>query len=211
MIDEELDLMLKRLEERLKEQRINLRQYFMYNGITEAEWRQANRDRAEERLVRGLVLQEFARREGIEVDESEIEGEIENMLGRFEETEKERARTVLGGDEMRHGVEDQIYQRKILDRLIGIAEGRIVAAPAPAEEEAPAQSTDAGDDGSGNEDEEGEEASGAATDLEEAGGAAEVLGTEGVDTQSPYETGEASGGGTPSDAPRLDAESEKSS
>ncbi len=133
------------------------------------------------------------------------------MLGRFEETEKEQARTMLGGEDMRHGLEDQIYQRKILDRLIGIAEGRIVAAPAPADEEAPAQSAAATDGDGSNQGEEDTGDASAATDLEEAGGAAEVLGTEGVDTRSPYETGEASGGGTPSDAPRLDAGSEKSS
>lgn len=211
MVDEELDLMLKRLEDRLKEQRINLRQYFMYNGSTEDEWRQANRERARERLVRGLVLQEFARREGIEVDESEIEGEIENMLGRFDEEEKDKARTVLGGEDMRHGLEDQIYQRKILDRLIGIAEGRIVAAPMPAADEAPTQSAEDEDEDKEDDSDQvqdGDDDAGTTTDLEEAGGAAELLGTEGVDTRSPYETGEASGGGTPSDAPRLDTESE---
>lgn len=212
MVDEELDLMLKKLEDRLKEQRVNIRQYFTYNGVTEAEWRQANRDRAMERLVRGLVLQEFARREDISVEEGEIEGEIETMLGRFEDEEKDKARSVFGSADMRHGLEDQIYQRKILDQLIGIAEGRIVAAPVPAEdEEAPALST--ADDTEGEDAETAEEGEepGAATDLEEAGGAAEVLGTEGVDTHSPYETGEASGGGTPADAPRLDAEAEKNS
>ncbi|HUP26932.1 MAG TPA: trigger factor [Chloroflexia bacterium] len=202
MVKEELDLMLKKLEERLKEQRLSLRQYLMYNGITEDDWRQANRQRAEERLARGLTLQEFASREGISVDDSEIEGEIDSMLERFDQDDdKEKARTTLSGKDMRHGLEDRLYQRKILDQLIGIAEGRIEAAPKPAEDEQPQLS--AGDENVADNENESD-----ATALEEAGGAAEVLGTDGVDTDSPYETGEAEGGGTPSDAPRLETKSE---
>ncbi|MEO6458435.1 MAG: trigger factor [Chloroflexia bacterium] len=207
MIKEELDLMLKKLEGRLREQRLSMRQYLTYNGITEEEWRQANREKAEERLFRGLVLQEFAGRESISIEESEIEGEIEGMLERFEEeAEKEKARTALSSHDMRHGLEDRIYQRKIIDRLIGIAEGSIEAAPKPVEEEAEAD--DKPKMKSDKKTEDGEEGEGDALDLEEAGGAAEVLGTEGVDTKSPYETGEAEGGGTPSDAPRLENKSD---
>jgi len=202
MVKEELDLMLKKLEGRLREQRLSLRQYLTYNGMTEEDWRQANRDKAEERLVRGLVLQEFAGREGISIEESEIEGEIEGMLERFEEeTEKEKARTALSGHDMRHGLEDRIYQRKIIDRLIGIAEGTVEATPKPVEEDTKAEAKPKGKNT--KKAESGEETESDATDLEEAGGAAEVLGTEGVDTKSPYETGEAEGGGTPADAPRL--------
>ncbi len=146
------------------------------------------------------MLQEFAGREAISIEESEIEGEIEGMLERFEEeAEKEKARTALSGHDMRHGLEDRLYQRKIVDRLIGIAEGSIEAAPKPVEEETPEmKAEDASTSDENNTDTEGD-----ATDLEEAGGAAEVLGTEGINTKSPYETGEAEGGGTPSDAPRL--------
>ena len=58
-----------------------------------------------------------------------MEGEIEQMLGRFEGQEKETARSVLANDEAKEDLQDRLYQRKILDRLTGIAEGRIEAAP----------------------------------------------------------------------------------
>ncbi len=214
LVDEELDLMLRRLEERLKEQRITLRQFFTYNGITEQEWRNMNRERARERLIRGLVLQEFARREGIAVEEGDVEREVERVLETFEEQEKDRARSLLQRDEMRDRIEDQIYERKIRDRLVAIAEGRATTqtegqtqaqagsgaeaeareapqaqtAPEPAPE-SPAQNTQ-----------------GTAGDLAQAGGAAELLGTEGVDTRSEHETGRAPGGGTPTTAPGLGGE-----
>ena len=233
LIKEELDTMLKNLEERLKGSRLSLRQYFTFNGMTEAEWREANTQRARDRLTKSLLLQEFARREGISVDDTEVEGEIEQMLGRFEGQEKEAARSVLANDEAKEDLQDRLYQRKILDRLTGIIEGRIEAAPPPAEtiEESPAEGTPgegvSAEESPGNEDErEGagaassaptanaeaeaeaetgaEETLGTASDLESAGGAAEVLGTGDVDLRSENETGEAPGGGTPETAPALD-------
>jgi trigger factor len=193
MVDEELDEMLKRIETRLKQQRLTLRQYFTYNGSSDAEWREQHREDAHNRVIRTLVLQEFARREGIEVDDTDIDNEVERMLGRFEGEERQQAEAVLGHQEARHDLEHRIYENKLVDRLVGIAEGTIEAAPVPemtASEEAAVEP-------------EPEAGEADATALESAGGAAEVLGTGDVDLKSPYETGEASGGGTPEDAPRL--------
>ena len=190
MVNEELDDMLKSLENRLKEQRINLRQYFTYSGMNEREWREANRDRARERVVRSLALHEFSHREGIEVEEEDVEREIETMLDRFEVEERDKAREVFGADNMRTSLQNQVYQRKLIDRLVGIAEGRIEAAPLPAKDEA----------------ETTEETTAEATALADAGGAAEMLGTGNVDLESPNETGETEGGGTPATAPGLESE-----
>jgi hypothetical protein len=213
MVTEELDSMLKNLEDRLKQQRLTLRQYFTYNGVTEADWREANRERARERLVNNLVLQEFARREGVAVEDAEIDAELQEMLGRFEEEERAQAEAVFQGDEARHEMQDRIFQRKLMAQIVGIAEGRIEAAPAPAPAEGTgSEATGAATSGADlqadttttDEDTiEQDQASGTATDLEEAGGAAELLGTGDVDTRSPLETGDATGGGTPQDAPAL--------
>jgi trigger factor len=204
MVTEELDSMLKSLEDRLKQQRLSIRQYFTFNGITEAEWREANKERARERLVNNLVLREFASREGIAVEEGEIDTEVQELIGQFGDEERAQAESVFQNHEARHDVQDRIFQRKLMAQIAGIAEGRIEAAPAPApaegeETEAAGASTDAGVAETTEED----QATGTAADLEEAGGAAEVPGTGDVDTQSPFETGEATGGGTPEDAPAL--------
>jgi hypothetical protein len=213
MVTEELDSMLKSLEDRLKQQRLSIRQYFTYNGITEAEWREANKERARERLVNNLVLREFASREGIAVEESEIDTEVQEIIGRFGDEERAQAESVFQNHEARHDVQDRIFQRKLMEQIAGIAEGRIEAAPAPAPAEGAAGeaagASKAEDDAGASMEastaeasEEGE-ATGTAADLEEAGGAAEVLGTGDVDTSSPFETGDAAGGGTPDDAPAL--------
>jgi trigger factor len=199
MVDEELDSMIKNIEARLKQQKLSIRQYFTYNGTTEAEWREQRREEARARTIRTLVLSEFARREDINVEEDELEAEVQRMLERFEGEERAQAEAVLANHEARHDLEDRLFQNKIVERLTGIAEGRIEAAPAP-EASAETDSEETSEDAASEDD-----AAPDATDLEEAGGAAEVLGTGGVDIDSPYETGEAEGGGTPKGAPRLDS------
>ncbi|MEO8285597.1 MAG: trigger factor [Chloroflexota bacterium] len=192
MVNEELDAMLKTLENRLKEQRITLRQYFTFNGTTEEEYREANRERARERVIRTQALQEFARRESIAVEDPEVHAEMDKMLEPFQGEERAQAEKVLGSEEAHHDIEDRLFQQKIVERLSGIAEGRIEAAK-PDETEA-----DAG--------QETEEAAGGADDVIEAGGAAELLGTEEADTTSRKATGKAKGGGTPETAPAIEDE-----
>jgi trigger factor len=189
MVNEELDAMLKNLEGRLKESRINLRQYLTYNGTTEAEWREANRESAKERVIRTQALAEFARRENITVEDEDIDNETKTILERFEGTEREEAERVLGDHEARHDLEDRLFQQKIVERLVGIAEGKIEAAPVTAEEEATSAESDTET---------------TASDLVDAGGAAEVLGAGVLDVQSDNATGGAPDGGTPTTAPAVD-------
>jgi trigger factor len=191
MVNEELDAMLKNLEARLKESRINLRQYLTYNGTTEAEWREANRESARERVIRTQALAEFARRENITVEDEDIDNETKTILERFEGTEREEAERVLADHEARHDLEDRLFQQKIVERLVGIAEGKIEAAPIAPDEETP-------------EAESAVDTETTASDLVEAGGAAEVLGAGALDIESDNATGDAPDGGTPSTAPAVD-------
>lgn len=209
MVTEELDSMLKNMEERLKESRINIKQYFTYNGITEAEWREANRARAHDMVVRRQVMSEFARREGISVDEDEVTGEINTILERLDDEQRQQAEKLFGDHDARHELEDRIFQQKLVERLVGIAEGKIEASASDAS--AGADSTDTADTGADTADTSSGEAAiqdddeaGTAADLAEAGGAAELLGTEGVDLSSGNETGDAPAGGTPTTAPGVD-------
>ena len=169
--------------------RINLRQYLTYNGTTEAEWREANRESAKERVIRTQALAEFARRENITVEDEDIDNETKTILERFEGTEREEAERVLGDHEARHDLEDRLFQQKIVERLVGIAEGKIEAAPVIADEETASAESDTET---------------TASDLVDAGGAAEVLGAGALDVQSDNATGDAPDGGTPTTAPAVD-------
>jgi trigger factor len=202
MVNEELDSMLKNLEERVKQQfNIPLRRFLTLNGLTEEQWRDGEREHARERVLRTQALQEFARREGISVEEDEINSEVTQVLERFDENQREEVVKALDQHQMRHDLEDRIFQRKIVDRLTAIAEGRAEATPADAEAEAAPKSSRARKKGKAAAAED--EPQGDASDLAEAGGAAELLGTAGMDLDSDNETGDAPTGGTPTTAPGL--------
>jgi hypothetical protein len=172
--------------------------------MTEEQWREGERENARQRVLRTQALQEFARREAISVEEDEINTEVAQVLERFGEDEREQVAKALDEHQMRHDLEDRIFQRKIVERLTAIAEGRAEAAPAEPAAEAPAKparaskKSKAAAESASEDDTEGE-----AVDLAEAGGAAELLGTEGVDTDSANQTGDAPAGGTPTTAPGL--------
>ena len=95
MVNEELDAMLKNLEARLKESRINLRQYLTYNGTTEPSGVRANRESAKERVIRTQALDEFARRENITVEDEDIDNETKTILERFEGKSVRKPRACL--------------------------------------------------------------------------------------------------------------------
>jgi trigger factor len=202
LVNEELDSMLKNLEERVKQQfNIPLRRFLTLNGLTEEQWREGEREHARGRVLRTQALQEFARREGIGVDEGEIDTEVTQVLERFEEDQREEVAKAFDQHQMRHDLEDRIFQRKIVDRLTAIAEGRAEATPAEAKAEATPKASRASKKGKAAASED--ESQGDAADLAEAGGAAELLGTAGVDVESANETGDAPAGGTPTTAPGL--------
>ena len=202
MIDHDVDHRMEDLTEVLRERHIDARRYFSLTGTSEAEWRTAQREPARKRLQQTLVLREFTRREGIpEVSDEEVAQQIEQQLEPYAGTPSaERLRELFSSDDQKHRIENELFERRLRDRLIAVAEGRATPpAPAePAEAEAPAEAAPAeetaepaaAEEATPTETEQPDEAtaptpaiSGATPataqepgPLETAGGAAEVLG-----------------------------------
>lgn len=133
LIDREIDRSFERLGESLRQRHIDPRRYFSLTGTSEADWRAAQRDPARERLRQTLVLGEFARHEGIDVSEKDVQRAIDERMQNFLGTPgEERIREIFSSDEQRHQMENELFERRLIDRLVALAEGR---APAPAEAE----------------------------------------------------------------------------
>jgi hypothetical protein len=143
------------------------------------------------------VLGEFAQREGIDVSDAEVEAAINERMEPYAGTPSEdRIREIFDTKEQRQQLENALFERRLVERLSALAEGRApepaaaaVAAPTEAGEESSAEANGgtgappeaAGDDTSGVA-AHAPEITGAvpATEqepgpLESAGGAAEVL------------------------------------
>lgn len=79
LVNNELDMMLQNMDYTLRQQGVNIEQYFNFVGIDPENWRQDNWEMAKERAKINLVLEAIAKKEGIEVSDEEIDKRIEEM------------------------------------------------------------------------------------------------------------------------------------
>ncbi len=140
LVEREVEHQVEHFSERLRTQGVSLSQFLQYTNQTEQEMRDEMRDSARERVVRGLVLSEVARAEGIEVADSEIDSEVARILGRIADEEKPQARQILDGDEWRSSMRSQLYDRKLINRVVEMATGEPLDTPP---EDAPATEAEA--------------------------------------------------------------------
>ncbi len=129
LLEEQLEEMLKDLEERVREeQRMSLQDYLKVTGQTMASLREQIHPIADYRVRRMLVLGGFALAEGLRVSDEEVEQRIQAMS----EVLGERAdalRAQLEKPENREDLRARILYEKVMDRLLAIARGEAVPEP----------------------------------------------------------------------------------
>ena len=103
-------------------------------GKSEEEVKESVRADAQLRLKRSLVLSTFAEKEGIKVEDADVEAEIETMAASAGE-QADLIRTIFNGEQGRQNIERQLLTRKTFGRLVEIAD----ADNSGAEAEAPAK------------------------------------------------------------------------
>ncbi|HEY8446778.1 MAG TPA: trigger factor [Thermomicrobiales bacterium] len=146
MIEDALDEEIEQLRQRLSYRRISLEAYLRSTNQTEAELRDELREGVERRLRTTLVLREIAEREGIEVAESDVESEIDELTAGADEAQRDQLRALYRADrQFRSAVRNELFDRRLTDRLIEIAtEGR---GPVVNGWEPPAETEEATSDG----------------------------------------------------------------
>jgi trigger factor len=163
MINHDIEHRYQRLADELQKRRITPARYFTYEGLTEKIWREAQREPARIALKELLVLREFTEREGLSVSDAEVEAELARVMEEYKDNPNfEQLRGMFDTPEQREQISNRLFDRKLSERLIAIAEGTAGAAadaatPAPGTGAVPATEQEPGA-------------------LETAGGAAEVLG-----------------------------------
>jgi len=85
LVERELASQLESMERSLGRQGLRLDRYLDYLGKTVPQWAQDERPEAEQRLKVDLVLDEYARREGIEPTEEEVDKFLEEQAARDED------------------------------------------------------------------------------------------------------------------------------
>ena len=80
MLEEEIKVVIRRLENQLEAQNLDLETYLLTQGMSEEEFREDTKPVAESRLKRTLVLLEISEVEDIQLDEQRLQAETERTL-----------------------------------------------------------------------------------------------------------------------------------
>lgn len=151
MIDEEVEHQLNHRKEDLQRQGINWDQMLAMSNMTEDDVKADTRPEAERRLRNTMILQEIARLENVEVQDEDLDAEIERVAGpdiNPDENDQEavaraqRLRDVYNSDYFRNVLRNDLFERKLTDRVIEIAtDGKGAVTNAYVQPETPATSS----------------------------------------------------------------------
>lgn len=119
---------LMRDREMATRDRGGLRAYLKAFNKTEEQMREELRPRAVEQVRHDLVLGKVAEEEKITVEPAEVETEIQDMLNGAGEANG-RLKELFGTDRARDLMENRMYARKALQRLVDIALGPAAGGP----------------------------------------------------------------------------------
>jgi len=135
LVDGELEHRLRHFEEDLKRVGLTLADYARDTDNTELEVRRDLRQQATRSVKAELLLEEVARREGIEVTQEELGLEIAVAAARAERDPKELAKQLASSGRL-SGVAADIMRRKALDFVVDNVDvvGRVVRDETVAEE-----------------------------------------------------------------------------
>lgn len=131
LVNAEIHALEQNMAERLKQQKLSLDQYLQFMGKDHEAFHEELRPQAEDRIKTALVLREIARAEGITVEQGELDREVEKMVDEYtlNATEEERderktqMRGFLNQEQTRSEIENQIFSRKLSERLLELATG----------------------------------------------------------------------------------------
>ena len=92
LIDSEINQMMAQLEEDLKRANLNLKDYLSHLKKTEADLKQEWQESAKKRAELQLILNEIAKTEKIEPDQSELDKQVEKLMEQHKEANEASVR-----------------------------------------------------------------------------------------------------------------------
>lgn len=137
-LEREIDRLIQRQENRLRQQGFTLDNYLRLTHKSPSQLRDELRSEAEESLRRSLALGEVGKAEKVEVKPEELSDEVNRVASSYGE-QANMVRQALMQPEALQGLLGDIFSRKSIERLVGIATGQVqCAAEAPTAEAGPA-------------------------------------------------------------------------
>jgi trigger factor len=122
MVHDEVDQLVRDLDRRLQAQRLALADYLKIEKKTEEGLRQELEPRAVERVKRALALGKLAEVEDLEVDETEVDGELDRLTVALHAS-KDALRKAVDNPSGRRTLALDLLTGKAVRRLVSIARG----------------------------------------------------------------------------------------
>src|ERR1700719_2900403 len=116
LVERELATQLESMERSLARQGLRVDRYFEYLGKTIPQWAAEERSEAEARLKVDLVLDEFAKREGIEPTDEDVDKYLAEQAGTDEELSG-RVSELTKSPSARRYFASRLRRLRVLDRL----------------------------------------------------------------------------------------------
>ena len=116
--NKEIDRLLEREARRLGFTKLN--DYLNATNLTEEKLRDSLRPTVKKQIARLIVLDEIARIEKIEINESEVDNQINEMV-KSEEGEGEKIRQFLQSPQVKESMRETLRRNKTVDWLVKIA------------------------------------------------------------------------------------------
>jgi len=135
LVEVEIDRLFNQRLQRWQAAGGGLEEYFRSINKTAEELREELRPLATKRTTWSLVLGEVATAEKIEVSDSEVDAEIEDIVKDTEEAKKGEVKGFLNTPRSRESIKQTLTTRKTIQRLVEIAKGsnvRSLSHPSPA-------------------------------------------------------------------------------
>lgn len=135
LVEDQIEEYLQRLDQDFRRQGLTLEDYMRIGNRDRDSIKEEYRDVAIRNIKRSLALRELREAEGVTVDDSAVEAEIDKMLGQFG-ANAAALRGVIDTPRMRENILNDLLEKSVMDRVIAIAKGEAPELTAkPANEE----------------------------------------------------------------------------
>lgn len=135
LLNDEIDGMLQRLDQRLRENKLTLRDYMNIYRKTPQDMIAESKPTAERNIRRALVLRQIGIAEQLDVTEDDLDAELTAMLGAVSDDEKVNATSLLQHPAMRDQVRENLMRERIMKRVVTIGKGEAPELPEKVEAE----------------------------------------------------------------------------
>jgi len=116
MIENRISAIIYEMDQRLRQQGLDVKKYMEYTGMTEKDFREQHRERADKEVRAQLCIEAISKIEAFEVSDEEVEAEITRIAEMYKQTAEELKKQLLEKDI--EYIKNDIKMKKTIDFIV---------------------------------------------------------------------------------------------